>query len=74
MTQRTMINEQTSLQQFKRIREEGYTGDDMRHFLFDLKDKSWIKVFQWQKQKIEPIDFLLFRLRHTSKSDSICDD
>ena len=46
-----MINEQTTPQQFKRIREEGYTGDDMRQYLFHLKDNSWIKVFQWQKQK-----------------------
>ena len=30
-----MINEHTSPEQFNRIREEGYTSNDMRKYLFD---------------------------------------
>jgi hypothetical protein len=46
-----MINEHTSPELIKRIKEEGYTADDMFKYLFHLKDNGWIKEFQWQKQK-----------------------
>ena len=68
-----MINEHTSTELIKRIKEEGYTADDMRKYLFHLKDNGWIKEFQWQKQKNGAYRFFLFRLRHTSESYSICE-
>ena len=46
-----MINEHTSPKLIKRIREEGYTADDMRKYLIHLKDNGWTKEFQWKKQK-----------------------
>jgi len=46
-----MINEHTSPEVIERIKGEGYTADDMRKYLFHLKDNGWIKEFQWQKQK-----------------------
>jgi len=33
-----------------RIREERYTSNDMRRYLFHLKDNGWINEFQWDKQ------------------------
>jgi len=67
-----MINEYTSPEQIKRIRDEEYTTDDMRKYLFHLKDNGWIRRFQWQKQKtMEAVEFVLFGLRHTSESYSI---
>ena len=46
-----MINEHSSPEVIKRILEEGYSADDMRKYLFDLKDNGWTEKFQWQKQK-----------------------
>jgi len=66
-----MINEHNSPEQIKRIRNEGYTADNMRKYLFHLKENGWIKEFQWQKQKNGPYRIFLFRLRHTSELYSI---
>ena len=41
-----MINEHTSAEQINRIREEGYTSNDMRRYLFHLKDNGWIKELE----------------------------
>ena len=68
-----MINDQTSIEQVNRVREEGYTSNDMRRYLFHLKDEGWIKEFQWNKQqKHWNLSFFLFRLRYTSESHYIC--
>jgi len=46
-----MINDQTSSEQKYRIREEGYTSNDMRRYLFHLTYEGLIKENQWEKQK-----------------------
>ena len=46
-----MINDQTSTEQINRIREEGYTSNDMRRYQFQLKGEGWMKEFQWDKQQ-----------------------
>ena len=71
-----MINDQTTPQRYKRIREEGYTVLNVQDYLFHFKDTSWIKEFQCQKQKnwnlskkcsgsVKPQNHILFALSLT---------
>ena len=64
----TFVAFQTKLLSGTSVLKKFAAALDMQDYLFHLKCNSWIKLFQWYKQK--PVDFL-FALRQTSDSYSI---